>query len=373
MNTRDIFPKDIKRDDNKKNLKLKKEFNFNKKLSNIHLYNISKNFYLLLNSGLSILESIEFISIEFTDKKLENIFEDIETKIKSGIKLSQALKETEKFPNYYIDYIKVGESNNNLINSFNTLSKYYKEKIRIENKIKSAWIYPIILLVTSFIIISIFINFIIPNFINLYSDFEGDLPKSTIFLLKTSDFLKSNFIFIIFSFILIGVIYYFLNINDKYKLKIDNIKLHIPMLKEFTKIKIAYETSDIISMSLSANLNITDAIDKSSELINNLKVKSDYEKINQKLISGKSLSDSLKNINYLPENFYKMIYIGEKSGDLLSSINVLKDYYYVQYNNKIDIYLRYIEPVTLIILSILIGFILIALIMPMISLIDIII
>ena len=187
------------------NIESTNSFDFNRKFKNEDLYILFRELSLLISSGISLETAFEILSSEFSKDK-GKILNSLRDNLRSGTSLSESVEATKAFPNLVVNMIYVGENTSSLGKIFNSLSNYYIKKRETNSKIIEALAYPIILLITSVLVINFLIINVIPSFGEIFSSNDHLLPLPTRMLLNFSNFMYKNYIFVFLILLIILVI-----------------------------------------------------------------------------------------------------------------------------------------------------------------------
>lgn len=328
----------------------------------------TKMFSSLIKAGLSISESLEILYSQVESKELKKLMEELIKEIRSGFSLADALR---KHPNYFNDYycsiVEAGEQSGFLYETFNNLYVYILNKNKFKKKLIMNLTYPIFLSVFSIIVILFLSIFVLPSFAKIYESFDKELPLLTSIVLSFSEFIKSN-LYILF-FLFLGL---FLLISDLLKdssrrEKVDLILLKSKTLKKYIYIKNINSFFTILSLSLKSGMDIISALNISNKAVTNVKIKNDLASATRSVIKGERLSKALNNIDF-PIMSVQMINAGENSNDLEEMLNEVVEIYQYELDQSLSLLTSFLEPILIIIIGAMIGVIIIALVLPILTL-----
>ena len=339
------------------NIESANTFKFGEKFKSEELYILFRELSLLINSGINIENSLEILSSQFSKEK-KQILLNIKGNIRQGISLSSSMENTKAFPILVINMVYVGENTSSLEKIFENLSNYYIKKKEMSSKIQETMAYPIILLITAVFVINFLIINVIPSFEEIFSSNDNILPKPTRILISFSNFLNNNYIHIILIItliILIAFIYHKKNPEFFHKifLKFKNYRM-----KETLKFT--------FNMDLLLGAGLT--VDKSLKIISNMErnviLKKKYEKILKDIKSGESFSKSIEKTKVFPQILISMVHVGEESSNLKEIFSTMSKFYDEELSSHNKKFLGVLGPVLIIIMSIIIGFIVLSIALP---------
>lgn len=334
---------------------------FNDKNLHIFLYQL----YILLKSKIPIDQAISLLKDSYSNKR-QKIIEDIHKEIISGENLSKSMDASGSFPKLVTNMVEVGENSSNLPEVLNNLSKFYKNKVIFEQKIKNALIYPIILILVTFLILNFLVFNILPSFEEVFRDSSMQLPFLTRVLLGFSRFVIDNFFIVssIFIAIILALLVYFN--SNKGKSFIERLKLKFDLYRIFL-------ISNFVNMMrflLKSNLTTARAIEIIADSNESESLNKDLQRVRQDIYEGLSLSESLKSSKIFSDFDISMIKTGEESSNILEIMNSISEYYEYKLELKQEKFISYFEPIMILILAVIVGFIVISIAMPMFDLIN---
>lgn len=330
-----------------------------------------RQFYTMLDSGISIIDSLDILEKQTENKTLKDATGHVYEDVQKGMTLSKAMKNYEKaFPDLLVNMVEAGEVSGTLDNIMERMAVHYEKENNIENKVKTAFTYPIILIIISVAVVIFLLTAVMPTFIAMFESSGNILPGPTRLLLNMSNRLKNYwFIYIISLFLIIlGINYY--RKTDSGKYYIDSIKIKFPGIKK-TNIKIITSRfTRTLSTLLSSGIPLIEAIDVVSRVVNNEVVRKGLEEGIEGIQRGDSFSRTIKKIGIFPPMVYSMINVGEESGSLDEILLRTADFYDEEVEVSLDRMTTMLEPILIVIMAIIVGFIVIAMAMPMFEMVD---
>lgn len=342
-----------------KEIKLK---NTNGKLKDREIKILCKEMSILLESGCEITKIFNILKSQ-SNKKIKAIFNKVTNHIQKGNSITESFQETNSFSNFFISMVKAGEISGNLDKVMNNLSDYYDKEHKLKSKIILILIYPVILVILSLASMIFMLLFIVPNFEIIFQNSGINPPIFTKILINISKFIRGNHIFILILFIIsLSMINHYMKNNDKVK---NTLKFKIPIIKDINKLIITSKFCRSFSILIEGGIQIIDAINISSQVIDNKFI---YERLaisREYIKRGDSISNSLSKPDIFPELFISMINIGEESGRLDSSLKTINEFYENDLDTKIQQFVKIIEPVITIIIGIIVGIFIISMVLPM--------
>lgn len=321
----------------------------------------------MLESGVSITYSMEILSEQIPNKKLREILTKVNEDIRKGEELSVAMgKYDDQFPPLLVNMVKVGENSGTLDTIMNRMAVYYENQTKMNGKIKNAMIYPIILGVVTVAIVSFILIYLMPMFVEMFESSESELPQMTQIVLNMSEFLRVNFLAIFGGAALGfgGLHYYTSRVASGIYMK-SFVQLKYSLFKDLNNKTIVSRFARSLSTVLSSGLSITSSLDVISGVLGNDYAKTKLKLVKENMLIGESLSESIKLAEIFPPMLISMIKIGEESGDLDGILEKTANFYDEELERAIANFTAMLEPIMIVIMGVIVGFLVISILSPM--------
>lgn len=320
-----------------------------------------------LKSGITLVDSVKILSKQCKNAGQKQIYKSVIYELTMGENFSEALgKQGTVFPKLLVNMVKTSELTGDLPATLDDMANYYKEMEKTRKQMISAITYPSVILVFALTILVFIMVSVIPQFVGIYGDLGTDLPGITVAVIKTSNFLQANWLYVILGvlgFITIFVILY--KTVKVFRAVIQTMLMNMPV---FGKIMIYNEitmfTKTFASL-LNHNVYITDSMEVLSKITNNEVYKMLIFDTITNLAKGEAISNSFKNHWAFPTIAYEMILTGEKTGQLGTMMDKVAEYYQIQHKNAVNQIKAFIEPVMIVALAAIVGVILLSVVLPM--------
>ena len=339
------------------NIESTNSFDFNRKFKNEDLYILFRELSLLISSGISLETAFEILSSEFSKDK-GKILNSLRDNLRSGTSLSESVEATKAFPNLIVNMIYVGENTSSLGKIFNSLSNYYIKKRETNSKIIEALAYPIILLITSVLVINFLIINVIPSFGEIFSANDNLLPLPTRMLLNFSNFMYKNYIFVFLILLIILVIisiYHRKNPRTFHKLILKS---------KYYKMTKSLKFTFNMDLLLGAGLTVDRSLDIVSSIEDNVVLKEKFREILFDIKSGESFYNSANKIKIFPKILLSMIRVGEESSNLKEVFGIMSGFYDEELNSYNKKFFGILGPILIIFMALIIGFIVLSIALP---------
>lgn len=336
---------------------------FKSKLKDEEISNFCGQLAIMVNSGVNIINGLEMLEQQTEKTKIKKIISDIKFSVKRGKPLAKSMDDTSCFPKLVTNMVDAGEQSGNIDVMLYNMETFYEKEAAIKNKIKSASMYPMVLLFVSIGMLIFFNVFIFSELKELFVD-EENLPLITTLLLNVMNFLNNNMLWIIL-IIIISVIplKYMLNIHQ-IKYFIDKISIKIPMLNIIKRNIIISRFTWTMAIFLKSAVPILNIIDNIKLIVDNEYYSEKFDSVKMKMINGNSVSDSIGDEKIFDPLVTQMIKVGEESGKLEETMFKLSDIYGKKVDNSISKVMALIEPLFTLFVGIFVGILILAMMLP---------
>ena len=329
----------------------------------------SRQFAVLIESGVPIIESLKSISEGMSNKGFQKAVEDVVQKISTGRKLSEALALYPKiFNKLYVNLVRAGEEAGVLEEVLNRLAVYIEKSNALRSKITGALWYPVTTMVIAFGAILVVLIFVIPKFQELFSEQGQSLPQLTQIVIDLSDQVKSKW-YLVLAFIVgtpvgLGAFYK----TEPGRQIIDRILIRIPIFGSLIVKSCVARMARTLSTLLTAGVQLIDAIDIASGVAGNAVLEKDLNRAKESVIQGKTFVEPLKKSQMIPLMVAQMIAIGESTGNIDSMLIKVADFYEEEVATAADAMTSLIEPLLIVFLGGTVGVLVIAMFLPIFNL-----
>ena len=341
-------------------------FNFKTKVRSRDISVFCRQFYAMLNSGVNILTSLDILRMQIENKKLRAVISECYEDVQKGYSLSGAMKRhPDDFPELLINMVEAGEASGTLDTVMMRMSDHYEKEYKLNNKIKNAMVYPIVLLVVAFSVVFFLVTFVMPTFISMFTASGVELPLPTRILLAVSYFSQQFWYIILIAF---GAIIYGLRraiATTEGRMKFDSLKLRIPFIKKVNEKIIASRFTRTLSTLLGSGIPLLQALENVSTIVGNKVVEKSILKIRDEVRRGQSLADPVQASGHFPPMVDNMIRIGEEAGTMDDLMDKSADFYDEEVEVVLQRMTTLFEPIMIVLMGVVIGFIVIAIALPM--------
>ena len=328
---------------------------------------------VILQSGISLSQGLELLADNISNKAFSECIKNISSNLSSGSDLSFSLQQYPRiFDPIIVGLIEAGEAGGGLSEILERIALLLESQSKIRGQITGALIYPVILLFLALAVSLGLLIFIVPTFEELFNGLGAKLPALTQFMLDLSRLVTSPYFVIItpISIFLCSLAFsqYYSTKNGRFI--VDSIILKIPLFGDLILRSELASMSDTFSTLTNSGLNITEALEKCEISSSNKLIKNSIRKSINMVMEGQQLSYAFSTSKYIPRLFTSMLKIGEETGELSFMIEKLANFYKREVEETVAILTKLMEPAVIFIVAVIVGTIVIALYLPMFSLLD---
>jgi type IV pilus assembly protein PilC len=341
-----------------------------KKLNLERFLIFNQQFVTLIRAGLPILKALDLLAERLTDAKLGPHIKAVRDEVRNGTLLSEAFRQQGIFPKIYVTSVMAGEKSGSLTEVLDRYISYQRLSLAVRKKVLVSLLYPAVLVVLVVLLMVFLVTYVVPNFAQLYSSMQAQLPGVTIALIAVGTTAR-NYI-ILFAAALVGGIALFRlwARSASGREHIDRIKLRLPMAGEvWLKYQVA-QLARVLSTLLTGGIPLVQAMETAAESLGTPLLERSVEQAGRSVREGQPLSASLKASNMFPPLAIDMIEVGESTGALPAMLNSVAEFFEEDVNTRMAAALSLIEPAIMIFMGGFVAFVLIALYLPIFSLAD---
>lgn len=325
-----------------------------------------RQFHSMLDAGLPLINCLDILRLQSGNKYLRDTISEVYEKVQQGLILSEALKRyADVFPELLINMVMAGEASGNLDTILDRMATHYEKETRILNKVKGAMIYPIALALVSVLVVIFLLIFVFPSFISMFESSGTPLPLPTRILLEASGFLTGYWYIAVGTVILIVLLIRSILKRADVQYKLDSYKFKIPIIKGINQKVVTSRFSRTLATLISSGMPLLEALDIVAKILNNKYVEQGILKAKDEVRRGVLLSVPIKEMKLFPPMLISMLSIGEEVGAIDEILNKTANYFDEEAETAIDTMTRLVEPLMLIVMALLIGFIVAAMMLPM--------
>lgn len=326
----------------------------------------SRQLSTLVSSGVPIVQGLSILESQAESPAFASVIANIRTDIEGGLSISEAMKKHPKvFSELYVSMIKAGETGGILDTILERLSAYLESSEALKAKVKSAMMYPAVVGGVALAITIFLLVFIIPVFKGIFASFNAELPFMTRIIIGLSDFIRANILYLL---AVLGGVFYGIKRyikTEKGRRKIDETAIKLPVFGILIKKVAIAKFSRTLGTLIKSGVPILQGLETVAKTSGNKVIEEAIMKSRDSIKEGGRLAEPLKKSNLFPQMVVQMIGVGEETGSLDTMLIKIADFYDQEVDTAVKGLTSMIEPLIMVFMGLVIGFVVIAMFMPM--------
>lgn len=336
-----------------------------KKLSNEELASFCSQVAILLHAGITPTEGIRIMLSDTVDRSSKRLLQAIIDKVNDGNDFADSLQAVGVFPDYVINTIRLGEKAGSLDEVMGSLATYYERESQINESVKSAITYPLVMIVMMLVVILILITKVLPIFNQVFEQLGSEMTGFAATLMNFGKALNSYSLLFIIILAFLILLYFFFSKTEIGRKAIRGIASHLHLFKDFYSTLACSRFASGMALALSAGLDTFESLKLVSKLVEHKKTENKIEILRRSLESGEAFADGLRKACLFSNVNNRMVAVGYKSGEIEQVLSKIADDYEQKNERKINEIISIIEPTLVIVLSLIVGLVLLSVILPL--------
>ena len=325
-----------------------------------------QQFAAILKAGVPLTQGLYIMSSQTENKNLKKVLSDVYEQVQVGRALSDAFRDHEdKFPSIFFSILEAGEMSGTLDDSFERLGENFEKDHKLQSKVKNALTYPVVVGVVAIIVVIYLLAEVVPTFTGIFSSAGAALPAPTRILIAMSDFVRNNYMILIGFILLLVVSIRVLLKTHTGRFAWDKRKLSLPIFGKLIKKIVAARFTRTLCTLFSAGVPLTMSLEVTSRALSNLFVEEGVIEVAENVKQGRSLADTLEELDVFPLMVVHMTRVGEESGTLESMLEKTSDFFTDEANDAITKMMAMLEPLIIVLLGGMVLFIVVSVLLPM--------
>ncbi len=328
----------------------------------------TRQFGTMINAGLPLIQCLEILSTQSENAALRKSVGEIKVQVEGGATFSDALRRHPKvFDDLYVNMVHAGEVGGLLDTILGRLSKYIEKAMKLKGQIKSAMVYPASILGIAFIVIAVLMIFVIPVFEKMFKDMSGGkvaLPAPTQLVIDLSNFAQSSWYIILGGVILAVMGFKKYNATPRGKYQIDKVLLKLPVFGDLIRKASVAKFTRTLGTLITSGVPLLDALTICAKTSGNKIVEEALVNARVSISGGKTISEPLAKSQVFPKMVTHMIAVGESTGALDTMLGKVADFYEDEVDQAVASLTALLEPIMMVFLGVVIGFIVVAMYLP---------
>ncbi len=328
---------------------------------------LCSQFAIVLTAGMPIARAVRLMAIQCRDKKLKELLAQVADDVGDGYSLADSFenKGGERLPATFIETIRAGESSGTLEQSFANLQGYFEKQAAVRAKVRSALAYPVFLLVLAAAVVAIILGVAMPVFIDTFADLGTEMPGITRVVIGIADFFKRWWWLLVALIAALAIGCKLYSNTEEGRLRLAKFRTQLPLIGEVVRMKASSQFASTISTLLTAGLPLVNAVAVSARVLDNYYLGMKLAEAVPKLEEGRALYDCMMECGCFPELLVEMTGTGEETGTLEGTLKTVGNYFDQEVNLATARAVNVLQPAILIVMGIVIGFVVIAMYVPM--------
>lgn len=321
-----------------------------------------------LKAGLPVVRSLQLVAENEANNTLKKILTQVAEDVGAGHGLADSFAlRGPNLPGTFIETIRAGEESGKLDECFTRLKAYYKNAGNVRSKVGSAMVYPAMLIVVAVVVVAIIMIKAVPVFEDAFGSLGNELPGITKALIAVSHFFQNYYLILIAIVAAIALAIKLYGRTDAGKALYARLALTFPGIDMVNRMNGASQFASTMSTMLAAGLPMVRAAQVTANVVDNYLIKQDIRRAAEGVVAGQRLGDGLKKSKWLPSLLLEMTAVGEETGSLEDTLNVVSDYYTDEVSVSVERALGILEPVIVMVMAALVVFILLSVYLPLFS------
>ena len=327
-----------------------------------------KQFYSVLMAGVTVVDGLRMIQDQTQNKYLRKALYNVQVNVEKGDTLANAMEmEGKVFPSLLIHMVAAGEATGNLEIAFDRICKQFDKDLKLTSMVRSAMIYPIMVLVVAVAVIIILMIFVIPNFQSAFDSMDEELPFLTQLVISVSDFMAGNVVWVKGGLALFVILLMVGKSTETGKNITSNIALKLPLVKDFSVKNAAAKFSLTMSTLIVSGVPLVEALDIVANVVENRVIRRAIKGCREEVMQGIPMSEPLEASGVFPPMVHHMIRIGEETGTTEDMLDKIAEYYEDEVEEVTRNLTAAMEPLIIVVLAVIVGGVIGAILMPMLT------
>ena len=319
-----------------------------------------------LKAGLPLVSALKLVSENEENKVLKRILDEVADDIHAGNGLAESFATRGPgLPRTFIETVRAGEESGKLDETFERLKVYYERSDAVSSKVASAMVYPAMLIAVAVLVVGIIMVFAVPVFESSFASQGNELPLPTKLLIAMSHFMVDNWLLLIAIIAAVALALFFYGKTENGRHMYARLALTFPGINLVNRMNAAAQFASTLSTMLASGLPLVGAARITGNTADNLLISEDIEKAVTGIIEGNRLADGMKQSPWFPQLLKEMVTVGEETGKLEDTLNVISEYYTKEVDNAVKRALEILNPCITIVLALIVVFILLSVYLPM--------
>jgi general secretion pathway protein F len=336
-----------------------------KGISTAELAVTTRQFSTLVSAGFPLEASLVALSEQTEDARMSQVLTQVKDRISEGSSLASALKEHPNvFSDLYVNIVKAGEASGTLDVVLLRLSDFLEKQMALRSRVRSALIYPIFMFFIGGSVLFFMMTYVIPRIAKIFEESRRALPFITLVLIEISKFLSQNVLVLFLFFIGLFFLAYRFSKTERGKKLFDRLVLRLPIFGRITRMILISRFTRTLGTLLGSGIPLLEALEIGEAVVENRVYVETLKSVRENVREGTSLAGPLRESGVFPPLVTRMITVGEQTGELEEMLGKIADTYDLQVETSVSTLTSLLEPVMILLIGAVIGFIVFAILLP---------
>jgi type IV pilus assembly protein PilC len=319
----------------------------------------------LLDAGIPIADALQIIKQQIANKRLQKAVEEVSEEVQTGMSFSEAMKKQEVFPPLLMHMVAAGEVSGTLDFVMRRMAEDYEKEYKMQKKVSGSMVYPILIIIVAIVAVIFIVTSVLPRYTEMFTDVGLELPAATQLMIKMSDFLQQYWLYL---FIALGLVIYglirFIKTTQG-RLWLDYFKLGTPIIGAVNNKVVTARFTRTLASLLKSGIPLMQAMEYVAAIVGNVIVEEKLLQVREEISKGANLTESVRKADIFDPVVIHMVKTGEDSGKL----DEVMENTAIIYDQEVEVAVQgitsVIEPVMIILMAAVVGFIVFSIITPM--------
>ncbi len=331
----------------------------------------TRQFSVMIDAGLPLVQCLEALGVQQENKVFQSVLQAVRTEVEGGSTLAFAMRQHPRvFDDLYTNMIAAGEAGGILDTILQRLSSYIEKAVKLKRAVKSAMVYPVVVLTIAVGVIILILWKVVPIFSNLFASMSVTLPLPTRVVIAGSNFVGRYIIFIIPAFVALGYAFKRYYKTENGRKLVDGMLLKVPVLGSVLRKIAVARFSRTLSTLISSGVPILEGLEITAKTSGNVIVEEAIMKTRSSIEEGKTIVEPLRDSGVFPTMVVQMVGVGEQTGALDTMLTKVAEFFEDEVDAAVADLLTAIEPIMILVLGVIVGGIVISMYLPLFSLIS---
>jgi type IV pilus assembly protein PilC len=338
---------------------------FEPKVSEKDLVTFTRQFATMIDAGLPLVQCLEILGGQTENKTFGGIINKVRADVEQGSTFAEALRKHPKaYPDLYVNMVAAGEAGGILDTILNRLATYIEKTMALKKKVKSAMVYPTVVVTVAVAVVFLMLLFVIPTFEKMFQDFGGTLPGVTQSVIDMSKFLQKYWwlIIVVIVALVVGLKRY--RASEGGRRQTDAMALKLPIVGVLVRKVAVAKFTRTLGTLITSGVPILDGLDIVARTAGNKIIEEGILKTRQAISEGKTIAEPLQQTGVFPAMVVQMIGVGESAGALDTMLSKIADFYDEEVDTAVGALSSMLEPFIMVFLGVALGYIVVAMYLP---------